>query len=83
MEGEDLFTEVGLIHVGVDFGRLDAFVPQHLLYHPQIGTTLQKVRGKRMPEGVRADGAIDASHGGLKLHDAEHHRSSQCKTVTV
>ena len=38
------------VDVGVQLRCQDGFVPEHLLHNPQIGTILNKVRGKRMPE---------------------------------
>ncbi len=52
METDDGLSQVFTVQVGIDFGGDDRFVPQHLLYSPQIGTTFHQVGGKGVPEGM-------------------------------
>ena len=49
----DRAPQVLAIEVGVDFGREDAFVPQHLLHLPDRSAAFEQMRGERMTEGVR------------------------------
>ena len=44
----------------VDFRRAYASMPKHLLYGKQIGTTFKQMCSKTVPEGVWADGFINA-----------------------
>ena len=48
----DRAPQVLAIEVGVDFGREDAFVPQHLLHLTDRGAAFQQVRRERVAEGV-------------------------------
>lgn len=51
--GDDLF-EVVSIDMRVDFGGGDAFVSQHFLNCPKVGSSFYQMRCKRVPEGMRA-----------------------------
>lgn len=59
----DLRPRVGLLvalaqpvdrDVGIDLGGGQAAVPEDFLHRAQIGSAVQQVRGRRMPERVRA-----------------------------
>ena len=39
-------------YMSVDLCRLQAGVTEKLLHHPEVGTTVKKVRGKGVPQGV-------------------------------
>ena len=43
------------VHVRVTLGRAETRVAEKLLDGAQVGAALQKVRGERMPDRVRAD----------------------------
>ena len=47
--------EPRLIDVRVDLRRGDAGVAEQLLHLPQVGAAGQQVRGKAVPQRVRAD----------------------------
>ena len=52
--GVDL-PEPAQLHPGVDLGRGDGRMAQHLLDRPQVGSAGQQVRGEAVPERMRAD----------------------------
>lgn len=60
----DRAPQVFAVEMGVDFGREDAFVPQHLLYLADRGTAFQQVRRERVAEGVGADALLDSGPSG-------------------
>ena len=49
METVVRLAKVGIGHVGVDLGRGDVDVPQHLLDRSDVGPILHEVRCKGMP----------------------------------
>ena len=67
----------------VNFGGSDAFVSQHFLNRPQIGTTFNEVRGKRVPESVGTD-TFSYSGGFHQLFDnGKDHYSGKSRTPSV
>ena len=46
----------------VKFGSGDGFMPQQLLYCPQISTVFEQVRGKRVTECVRTYIFMNSGH---------------------
>ena len=68
---DDLLPEKFPVDMCVDFRRSDGFVPEHRLDGPQVGPSFQQVGGKRMTEGVRTDGAVDARRFGILPDVAE------------
>jgi hypothetical protein len=54
------FLEEGTVDVRVYFCGEDGYVPEHLLYGPQVGTAFKQVRGKGVPERVGVDLFCDA-----------------------
>ena len=46
-------TKILAIDVRIDLGRRDVGVSKHLLHSAQVGTSLEQMRGERMPESVR------------------------------
>ena len=73
MKAQNLVPQIRFVHVGIDLGGLNAFVPKHLLDDTQIRSAFQQMRGKGMPEGVRTDGLGDAGQPSQILDDSEHH----------
>lgn len=58
-------AQVVAVEVRIDLGGEDAFMPEHLLYLPDAGAPFEQVRGKRVPERMRADVFVDpAALGG-------------------
>ena len=55
MESPMHLPQVLHINLGVDLGRGDILVTEHLLHVAQARATLEKVSGKGMPENVRCD----------------------------
>ena len=55
MVAQDVGTECGAVHVGVDLRRRDAFVSHHQLDSVQVGTTLEEMRSKAVSQRVRTD----------------------------
>src|SRR5262249_20232582 len=48
-------------NVRIDLRGRDVCVPKQQLHHPEIGAMVQKVRRKRMAQGVRRDSATNTS----------------------
>src|ERR1035437_6243191 len=48
----------------VQLCRVDARMSEQLLNDAQVGPALQEMRGKRMPQGVRADAILQAGLSG-------------------
>jgi hypothetical protein len=42
--------------MSVDLGRLETGVPEQFLDHPQVGATIEEVRGEAVPEGMGMGG---------------------------
>lgn len=59
------FFEARGFDMRVDLSGGDARVAQHLLHVPHIDSARQQVRGKAVPQGVRAD--IDRDPGPLRV----------------
>ena len=55
MEALDRRLEPVRLHVGVDLGRRDIGVPEHLLDRSQIGAAGEEMAGKGMPQHMRRD----------------------------
>lgn len=47
------FLQAGSRDMGVDLGGREVAVAQEHLYHPQVGTMIKQMRGKRMAQGMR------------------------------
>jgi hypothetical protein len=62
-------AQIFAIDVRVDLGRRNVDVTQQLLNGGQIGPTLEQMRGKRVPQGVRGDAALNACATGGYLHE--------------
>lgn len=63
------------VDMGVDFGRADAFMSQHALDCPEVGSSLKQVGGEGMSEGVRTDSFLQSGLRGQFLDDVEDHDS--------
>ena len=61
----------GGIDVGVDLGREDGFVAEHLLDDPQVGPAFDQVGGEGMTESVRRNLLVDARGHRPFLHEVE------------
>ena len=79
----DRAPQVLAIEVGVDFGREDAFVPQHLLYLADRGTAFQQVRRERVAEGVGTDALLDSGPSGRLFEDREDHHPRKLSPAVV
>ena len=62
---EDFLSEVALVDVHVNLGSADVFVSEHRLDGSQICPSFQELRGKTVPEGVRADAFPDSRFLGI------------------
>lgn len=69
---QNLIPKKAAINVGIDFGCTDAFVSQHGLNGAQVGSALQQVGGKAVPEGVGRDYLLYARLFGVDLDVMEH-----------
>ena len=66
----------------VDFCGAHAGMAEHLLDSEKVGTAFQKMGGEAMPEGMRADGFVDAILLGEFFHDEEDHLACEsCATA--
>ena len=79
----DRAPQVFAVEVGVDFGREDAFVPQHLLHLTDRGAAFQQVRRERVAEGVGADALFDPGPTGGLLEDREDHHPRKRSPAVV
>src|SRR5215510_2560567 len=59
------FLEPCAIHMGVNLRRRDIRMTQHRLHRAQIGTSFEKMGGKRMAQGMRRYPLLDA--GGQRV----------------
>ena len=59
--GRVYFVDTG-VHLRVALRRAEARVPEQLLNAAQIAAALEQVRGKRVPQRVRADAEPRAAH---------------------
>src|SRR6185312_14363891 len=62
------------VKVGIDLGRGQAGVPEHLLHAAEILTGFKDMRSKRVAEEVRMHGDVEAP-GPCPVRDPELHRS--------
>ena len=69
------FAQTAFVEVSVYFSRRNAFVPQHGLYCPQIGSSFEQMRGERMAECVRTYLLLYSCCGNQLLYDIENHNS--------
>ena len=61
------------IERGIDLGRGDAGVPEHLLHGAQVARGLQHVRGKRVAQHVRMHGDRRPGADAVRLQPQLHH----------
>ena len=55
MEFFDHLLQIIPIEMGVDFGGGNAFVAEHFLHSPKVGTAFQQMGGEAMPKRMWAD----------------------------
>jgi len=53
----------------IDLGRRDRGVAEHFLDDAQVGAPREKVGGEAVPEGMRADLAVQAGRSGVAFDD--------------
>jgi hypothetical protein len=75
--------EVVTVKVRVNLRSGDGLVPQHGLHGPQVGSTLNEMRSKRVPKSVRADILAKANVAGQLLDDQEYHHPTQRATSAI
>ena len=63
------FLQSRLVYVRVDLRRGNAGVAEQFLHLSQVGSAGQQMRGKAVPQGVRADGGWDAGSAGIALDE--------------
>lgn len=83
VKAQNLIPEVGFVHVGVNFCGLNAFMTEHLLDDPQVGSTFQQMRGEGMTKSMRTDGLGDAGQPSQILDDSEHHGTAQTRPSPI
>ena len=69
--------------VGVDFGRADAGMTEHLLHCQKVGAAFEQVGGEAVAEGVRTDVFLDAVAFGQFFYDEKNHLPRQARTAFV
>lgn len=72
---DDFFPQPIAVDVGVNFCCRNALMSQHTLYGTQIGTTLQQMGSKGVPERVGADAFGDARFVRQLLYQMKHHNA--------
>ena len=50
MRGLDQPAQPRALHVGIDLGRRDIGVPQHLLHASQVGAVIEQMAGERVAQ---------------------------------
>ena len=68
-----LFSHPSAVDMCINLCRSDAFMPQHSLYHTEVRTSFEKVCGKGVAEGMRADVFGQADSFGQDFDDVEDH----------
>lgn len=71
------------IYMSVNFCGKDAFVPEHLLYYPEVGSVLKQVGGERMSESMRRYLFPYAGGQRLLFDHIEHRHAAQRFAETV
>lgn len=69
----DFFAKFAPVDMSVDFGCGNAFVAEHLLNCPQVGSALKQVGGERMAERVRTDRLFNSGNLDQLFNNMENH----------
>ena len=77
MVPDNLLAKTSAVNMSIYFGGGDALVPEHCLYHAQIGTTLEQVGGKGVAERVRADIFLYPDRRDKLFYEMEYHDARQ------
>ena len=80
---ENLVAQCRAVDVHINFGSLDALVPQHLLDGTQVGPSLKQMSSKRMSQRVRTHCFSNSCELTQLLDNIENHHSSELATSPV
>src|SRR4029077_3399693 len=84
VRAEVRLAPVAVRDVRVSLRRADVRVPEHLLDAPEIGSALEEVGGKRMPQQVRVDASgLEPGAIGQAPQDEERPRARQRPAARV
>ncbi len=75
-------AEPAEFHPGVDLGRRDRRVPQHLLDSAKVRAPGQQVGGEAVPQGVRTDVSLQSGRQGVLLDDPSRDRCAKAAGPT-
>src|SRR3954471_7908344 len=72
VSAEVQLSSAAIGYVGVELGRREVGVAEHLLHRPEICAALEQVRRERVPEQVRVDALrVEAGFAGELAEDQE------------
>ena len=83
MMGQDLGLPGAGIDVSVNLRGENALVAQHFLHDTQVGTILDHMGSKRMPESMRRNGLANAGLNGALTDHIEHGNATQRLPETI
>src|SRR3954452_8285523 len=84
MRAEVQLATPSIGYVGIELGRRQVGVPQHLLDRAEVGAALEQVRGEGMPQEMRVDALrIEARLLGEPPEDQERAGPGQCAAFRV
>ncbi len=72
-----------VVEMYIYLGGSDAFVSQHLLYSPQVGSAFEQVGGEAVAQSVGADVFLNAAGFALFFDNVEYHDPAQPSSPTV
>ena len=79
----DRAAQVLAVEVGVDFGREDALVSEHLLHLPDRSPSFEQMGCERVAEGVGADAFFDSGIPRSLFEDGEDHDAREAAPAVV
>ena len=81
--GKYLASQECVVEMYIYLGGSDAFVSQHLLYGPQVGSAFEQVGGEAVAQSVGADVFLNAAGFALFFNNVEYHDPAQPSSPTV
>ena len=77
MKPDNGVSQILPVKVGVYFRCGNGLVPQHFLYSPEVGSALDQMCGKGVPEGMGTHFLINSCDFQKLLNNDEHHNPAQ------
>ena len=77
-------TSAGVRNMGIELGRAEVRVTEHLLHAAEIGTSFEEVRGEGVAQEVRVHaGGVEPRLGGQAAEDEERSRPGERASLGV